>query len=103
VHGKIAQHQLVANFMASYFLKKDNGMKLEYAKDPIWVNEEHTMIDLVIKWEGINTEYPFTASANDIEEHGRVIFAAAAAGQFGIVADYVPIVYPAVDDVIFQE
>ena len=65
-------------------------MNLEYAKDPKWVDAEHTMIDLTIKWDSFPEELPFTASPNDVEEHGRLIFAAAAAGQFGEVAEYVP-------------
>jgi hypothetical protein len=58
-------------------------MQLEYAKYPVWVNSEHTMIDLTIKWGGINEEFPFTASPTDCEAHGREIFAAAVAGHFG--------------------
>ena len=65
-------------------------MNLEYAKDPRWVNAEHTMIDLTIKWDRFPYELPFTASPDDCEEHGRAIFAAAAAGQFGEVAEYAP-------------
>lgn len=65
-------------------------MQLEYAKNPRWVNAEHTMIDLEIKWDQIDEELPFTASPTDCEAHGRAIFDAAAAGQFGEVAEYVP-------------
>jgi hypothetical protein len=64
-------------------------MQLEYAKTPIWANAEHTMIDLTIKWDKFPEELPFTASPNDCEEHGRAIFEAAKAGQFGVVAEYV--------------
>jgi hypothetical protein len=64
-------------------------MQLEYAKDPRWANADHTMIDLTIKWTGINSEYPFTASPDDCEAHGRAIFEQAAAGAFGEVAEYV--------------
>ena len=64
-------------------------MQLEYAKNPVWVDAEHTMIDLEIKWDAINEELPFTASPTDCEAHGRAIFEAAAAGQFGPVAEYV--------------
>jgi hypothetical protein len=65
-------------------------MKLEYAKNPQWANAEHTRIDLTIKWDTVNEEFPFTADPNDCEAHGRAIFAAAAAGQFGAIAEYVP-------------
>jgi hypothetical protein len=64
-------------------------MQLEYAKDPVWANAEHTMIDLTIKWDGINEEYPFTASPTDVEAHGRAIFEQASQGAFGTVAEYV--------------
>jgi hypothetical protein len=64
-------------------------MQLEYAKDPVWADAEHTMIDLLIKWDGINAEYPFTASPTDVEAHGRAIFEQASQGAFGPVAEYV--------------
>jgi hypothetical protein len=65
-------------------------MQLEHAKDPRWANAEQTLLDVTIKWEGIEEELPFTASATDTEAHGRDIFAAASAGQFGPIADFVP-------------
>jgi hypothetical protein len=64
-------------------------MQLEYAKNPVWANAEHTMIDLTIKWDRFPQEFPFTASPTDCEAHGRAIFEAAVAGQFGEVAEYV--------------
>jgi hypothetical protein len=67
-------------------------MQLEYAKNPVWANAEHTMIDLTIKWVEIDEELPFTASHDDCEEHGRAIFAAAVAGEYGAVAEFVPYV-----------
>lgn len=33
---------------------------------------------------------PFTASPDDVEEHGRKIYAEAIEGKFGVVAPYVP-------------
>ena len=67
-------------------------MQLEYAKNPVWANAEHTMIDLTIKWVEIDEELPFTASPDDCEEHGRAIFAAAVAGEYGAVTEFVPYV-----------
>jgi hypothetical protein len=64
-------------------------MNLQYAKDPKWANAEQTLIDLTIKWDAINEELPFTASPNDSEAHGRAIYAAALAGDFGPIAEYV--------------
>ena len=64
-------------------------MQLQYAKDPKWANAEQTLIDLTIKWDAIDEELPFTASPTDSEAHGRTLFAAAQAGEFGPVAAYV--------------
>jgi hypothetical protein len=64
-------------------------MQLEYAKNLVWANAEHTMIDLTIKWVEINEELPFTASPDDCEAHGRSVFAAARAGEYGEIDDYV--------------
>lgn len=33
---------------------------------------------------------PFTASPNDIEDHGRAIYQACVNGQFGHIAPYIP-------------
>jgi hypothetical protein len=65
-------------------------MRLEYAKNPVWVDENYTMIDLTIKWAEIDEELPFTASPDDCEAHGRAIFVAAVAGEYGSVAKYLP-------------
>ena len=71
-------------------LVKEKTMQIEYAKDPLWANADHTMIDLTIKWVEIEEELPFTASPDDCEAHGCAIFAAAQAGEYGAVAEYVP-------------
>lgn len=57
-------------------------------RNPQWANAQHTLIDLEID----HPEYGwilFTASPNDVEEYGRQLYAEAAAGQFGPVAEYV--------------
>jgi hypothetical protein len=65
-------------------------MQLEYAKDPKWSNPQHTAIDLIVKFDAINRELPFTADPNDVEEHGRQIYANCIAGQYGSIAEYIP-------------
>lgn len=65
-------------------------MKLLSAKNPKWMNKEKTLIDLVVRFEEMNEEIPFTANKNDVEEHGRNIFEMCAAGQFGRIQDYTP-------------
>lgn len=58
--------------------------------NPRWLNEEHTIIDCEITTSQFGDEIlPFTASKNDIEPHGRSIFADIVAGAYGPIMDYV--------------
>jgi len=64
---------------------------LKSGKNPIWKNSEHTLIDLEVVFEEFGDEiHSFTAHPDDIEEHGRDIYARAINGEFGAIADYVP-------------
>jgi hypothetical protein len=65
-------------------------MQLEYAKDPRWADIEHTRVNLTVRFAEIPKDLPFTASPHDCEEHCRAIFAAAVAGEYGAIADFVP-------------
>jgi hypothetical protein len=59
--------------------------------DPRWADAEQTMIDCVITTSQFGDELlPFTASVNDVEAHGRAIFADIVAGMYGPISAYVP-------------
>lgn len=64
-------------------------MKIEYFKDPIWANTEHTAINMVVKFEEFDTELPFNASPTDCEEHGVELFNRAVALEVGEIQPYV--------------
>lgn len=64
-------------------------IKLEYAKKPYWADEAHTQINLVAKFEHLDTEVPFTASIDDVMLHGREIFIRALNEEFGQVEPHV--------------
>lgn len=68
-------------------------MKLIYANSPKWVNRSQTLIDLVVRFEEIDEDLPFTANSNDSEAHGRDIFSRAVAGEFGEVLAFNPTPY----------
>ncbi len=63
-------------------------MQIKNVKTPQWANAEHTLIDVVLDTDAYG-EIPFSASPDDVEAHGRGIFADAVAGNFGAVAEYV--------------
>jgi hypothetical protein len=57
---------------------------------PRWVNAEQTMIDCEITTSQFGNEVlPFTASQDDVEAHGRAVFADIVAGKYGPIAEYV--------------
>tara|TARA_R100000773_G_C4192321_1_gene97787 strand:- start:9 stop:272 length:264 start_codon:yes stop_codon:yes gene_type:complete len=74
-----------------------NNATLVGAKNPVWANEEQTLIQLDCKFSHYSTlgitendgYLPFMANPNDIEAHGRQIFEKAKAGDYGTVGDYV--------------
>jgi len=54
-------------------------------KNPVWVNDEQ--INCIITLDVLGDEQlPFTASSNDVEEHGRIIFQELVNGQYGPIA-----------------
>lgn len=70
---------------------------LEYAKDPVYNNEEGTAIFLIVKWEEFVEEMPFGADTWDSEPWGVDLYHRAKAGEFGIVAPYVAPIRPTIN------
>ena len=70
---------------------------LQYAKDPIYNNEEGTSILLTVKWEEFQEEMPFGATSYDPEPYGVDLFNRAVAGEFGTVAPFVKPIIPTID------
>lgn len=68
-------------------------MNIEYFKDPKWANEEHTMIDVIVKFAQFGNEIPFTATVRDTP-YAAEIFNRAVAGEVGPIAEYVPPTQP---------
>ena len=66
------------------------NLNIVYAKNPVWADETHTLINLTVRFEEIDEDLPFTASAEDCVAHGRLLHANALAGAYGVIADYVP-------------
>lgn len=58
---------------------------------PRWSNAEKTAIDCFIKTSQFgDEELPFTASANDVEAHGRAIFVDIVSGTYGEILEFIP-------------
>ena len=84
--------------MSDIEIKSIPNSKLLGAKNPVWGDKDKESILLECKfghYESIgvteNDGYlPFTAKPTDPEEHGRLIFEKAKAGDYGTIGDYVP-------------
>lgn len=70
---------------------------LQYAKNPVYGNEEGTNVVLTVKWEEFVEEMPFGACSFDPESWGRDLYARAKAGEFGEIAPYVKPIPPTID------
>lgn len=64
-------------------------------RKPVWSNAERTAIDCEIEHPHYGW-IPFTASHDDVEQHGREIFAQLSQG---VVADYVPPPAPTTEEI----
>lgn len=65
--------------------------KLIDARNPQWMNAEHTLIEVEAKWEHLENEgyLPFGANPEDVEAHGRDLYQRCVNGEFGTIAEYV--------------
>jgi len=71
--------------------------KVEKVFNPIYVSEDKTRIDCMVKFDTVPVEIPFTADKNDTEDHGRALYDALVSGAYGEIAAYVPPVAPIID------
>lgn len=65
-------------------------MNLISASNPVWANEANTAIDVLAQFDTFPSPIPFTASPTDTTSYGPNIYSRAVAGEFGVVAPYVP-------------
>lgn len=61
-------------------------------RNPTWCDAKHTAIDALVMFEEHADTYgemPFTIHPEDCMEHGQAMYAAAVAGEYGEIAEYV--------------
>jgi hypothetical protein len=64
-------------------------LTIQYAKNPVWNDAEHTSVDLTVKFEEFNEELPFAATSYDPMPYGVELYNRAVANEFGEIAPYV--------------
>lgn len=63
---------------------------IEYVKDLKWCDAEHTFFECIVKYAEFNEEHPSGINATDSYSHIQEIWARANAGDYGVIAEYVP-------------
>jgi hypothetical protein len=63
-------------------------MKYSTVVNPVWADPDHRQINCTVTFDGLGT-VPFSASPNDVADHGREIYADCVAGQYGPIAEFV--------------
>lgn len=63
-------------------------MKYTDVKNPKYADSENKTINCWVKFDAFLNHLPFTASPNDIEEHGRVIYQELISGKYGEIEPF---------------
>lgn len=63
---------------------------VQYVKDLMWCDESHTMFNCIVKYEEFNEEHPSSINATDPYAHIQEIWTKGNAGEYGVIAEYVP-------------
>lgn len=66
-------------------------LTIKSATSPKYISADNFAIQLQVMFEEFGDSIlPFTAMPDDVEEHGRELYARAITGEFGEIAPYVP-------------
>jgi hypothetical protein len=63
---------------------------IQYVKNLQWENADHTLFSCVVKYEEFNEEHPTGVNATDHYAHIQEIWSKANAGEYGVIAEYIP-------------
>lgn len=67
---------------------------IQYVKNLQWEDAEHTIFSCIVKYEEFNEEHPSGVNATDSYAHIQELWAKGNAGEYGVIAEYVPLPEP---------
>lgn len=70
---------------------------VEYVKNLFWCDEQNTFFECTVKYKEFNEELPVGVNATDQYTHIKELWEKGIAGEYGVIADYVPPPLPAPD------
>ena len=62
---------------------------VQYVKNPVYANQEKTVINCLVKFTEFDNDHSYTAASYDTVEHGKQIFNDLISGKYGVIGDYV--------------
>jgi len=63
---------------------------VQYVTNLEWENAEHTAFSCIVKYEEFSDEHPATINATDPYAHIHEIWVKGTAGEYGVIAEYIP-------------
>jgi hypothetical protein len=63
---------------------------VEYVKNLQWCDAENTMFNCIVKYTEFNEEHPSSINGVDPYAHIQEIWTKGVAGEYGVIAEYVP-------------
>jgi hypothetical protein len=73
---------------------------IEYFKNPKFVDEACTRVDMIVKFVEMPNEVPFTATPDDVMPYGVELLNRALSGEAGPVAPWEPLPYEVVANMV---
>lgn len=74
-------------------------LTVQYVKDLKWSNAEHTMFECIVKYAEFNEEHPSGIDGVDSYPHIQEIWNKGIAGEYGVIAEYIPpVIIPAPEE-----
>lgn len=68
----------------------EDTIRIIGAKNPVWCNPEHSIIDVDVRFTHLLEWVPFTAINGTGEAHTQDVWDRVIAGEYGPIADFVP-------------
>lgn len=64
-------------------------LNIQYVKDLVWLDVQHTSFNCIVKYVEFNEEHPSTINGVDNYSHIKQIWNDGISGKYGVIKEYV--------------
>jgi hypothetical protein len=72
---------------------------IQTVKNLQWADSEHTRFECLVKYEEFSEEHPTGVDGNDQYAHIQELWVKSNAGEYGVIAEYVPPEIPEIPEI----